>query len=185
MQSQSSLKQEIADLQYEVDVYHDLFNLIPIKVWFKDTANRILKVNQAAAEFEGKTVEELQGKSCYQLYPKDVAEAYYQDDLKVIQSGESFLNIIEPHVLPSTGEETWVETGKIPYYGKNTNVSGVIAFATDITEKQQIKQELQNTQQAFHETIDTLIMMVENDTNKSAILDYLQSLSSAENESNT
>ncbi len=176
MQSQNSLKQEIAQLQYEVEVYQDLFDLIPIKVWFKDTANRILKVNQSAAEFEGKTVDDLQGKSCYKIYPKDVAEAYYQDDLQVIQSGESVLNIVEPHVLPSTGEEMWVETGKIPYYGKSANVSGVIAFAVDITEKQHIQQELD----AVKESIETIKQMVENDDDKSAILDYLRSLQSDE-----
>ena len=161
-------------------MYQDLFDLIPIKVWFKDTANRILKVNQSAAEFEGKTVNDLQGKSCYQIYPKDVAEAYYQDDLKVIQSGESFLNIVEPHVLPSTGKEMWVETGKIPYYGKSANVSGVIAFAVDITERQQVKQELKTTKQSFDNSIKTLKQMIESDDDKSVILEYLQSFQSDE-----
>lgn len=170
--SQSSLRQQLAKLQQEVEEYRVLFDTIPIMLWFKDTANRVMKVNKPAAEFEGKRVEEIEGKSSYQLYPKDIAEAYYQDDLKVIQSGEAELNIIEPHVIPSTGEKMWMETGKVPFYGSSSNVSGVIAFAIDITEKQELKQQLNNVT----ESVDQLSEMIKSGEDQSAILEHLQTL---------
>lgn len=170
--SQSSMNQRVAQLEQEVEEYRILFDTIPVKLWFKDTANRVIRVNQPAAEFEGKSVEEMQGKSCYQLYPKDIAEAYYQHDLKVIQSGDPILNIVEPHVIPSTGEEMWVETGKVPYYGSSANVSGVIAFAIDVTERERAKKKLDELDSA----LDKLTQMVESDADKTDILDFLQSL---------
>lgn len=170
--SQSSLKQQVTKLQQEVDEYRFLFDTVPIKIWFKDTANRVMKINKPAAEFEGRSVEEIQGKSCYQLYPKDIAEAYYQDDLKVIQSGDPVLNIIEPHVVPSTGEKMWVETGKVPFYGSSSNVSGVIAFAIDITERQQLKQQLNDVA----ESVDQLSEMIKSGADQSTILEHLQTL---------
>lgn len=170
--SQSSMNQRVAQLEQEVEEYRILFDTIPVKLWFKDTANRVIRVNQPAAEFEGKSVEEMQGKSCYQLYPKDIAEAYYQHDLKVIQSGDPILNIVEPHVIPSTGEEMWVETGKVPYYGSSANVSGVIAFAIDVTERERSKKKLDELDSA----LDKLTQMVESDADKADILDFLQSL---------
>lgn len=173
--SQSSLKQQIVQLEQEVEEYRILFDTVPVKIWFKDTANRVLKVNRPAAEFEGKSVEEMQGKSSYQLYPKDIAEAYYQHDLKVIQSGEPVLNIVEPHVIPSTGEKMWVETGKVPYYGASANVGGVIAFAVDVTEREHVKEKLNDVSSA----VDKLTQMVESDTDKAEILDYLETLRTA------
>lgn len=170
------LQHMIGKLEQEVEEYRTLLDSIPVMLWYKDTSNRLLRINQAAADLEGKPISELEGKSCYQLYPKDIAEGYYQDDLKVIQSGEPEEDIIEPHVIPSSGEKFWLQTGKVPYYGNSNTVTGVIAYATDITEREQLREELNDLKAFVKEAIKNVTSIIEDGNDPSEILDYLNSV---------
>ena len=55
-------------------------------VCYKDTENTILWANKAFLAVSGRTEEELQGRSAYDLFPEQAAH-YYEDDLEVIRSG--------------------------------------------------------------------------------------------------
>ncbi len=107
-------------------------------IWYKDKENNILKVNRAAAERMNMRVEDLEGKSARELFPEH-ADRYYQDDLNVLNSGKPELEIIEEMVLPS-GEKRWVSTNKVPYKDNEGNITGLIAFVTDITEHKQAEE---------------------------------------------
>jgi PAS domain S-box-containing protein len=110
-----------------------LFDLIPAMVWFKDTHNRVLRVNQRAAEITGRPVTEIEGQSMRELHPLAAAK-YYADDLEVIRSGAPKLAIIETLRDPN-GRELLVQTDKVPVCGKDGKVSGIIVMAQDITER--------------------------------------------------
>jgi PAS domain S-box-containing protein len=112
---------------------------IPAMVFYKDTKNNLIRVNDAFAQSMKTTVSDLEGKSCFELWP-DVAQNYYDDDLEVIESGDSKLNIIEPLDTP-TGRR-WVKTDKILYHDKDGNIVGVIGFAVDITDLKNAEEEL-------------------------------------------
>jgi PAS domain S-box-containing protein len=142
-----ALKQENAELKNRLAEYQTIFDSMPIMFWYKDTENRNVRVNRAAAELERSSVEAIEGKSAYDLYPHDQAAAYHKDDLEVIQAGKPKLNIIEKHSSPVTGELMWVQTGKVPYRDKEGQVVGVIAFAVDITEQKRAEQALQEAHQ--------------------------------------
>ena len=117
-----------------------LFDLIPAMVWFKDTNNNILRVNKQVADAAGKLVEEIEGKDCRDIYPKE-ADQYYADDLEVIRSASPKLGIIEKLRSPE-GKEIWVQTDKVPYCDKNGHVIGIVVAALDITERKQAEDAL-------------------------------------------
>jgi PAS domain S-box-containing protein len=121
-----------------------LLDLIPAMVWYKDSQNRILRANQHAAESINKTVQEVEGKSTYDLYP-DEAEKYHQDDLAVIASGQPKLGIVELYEI-APGHKRWVQTDKVPYRDAQGNVIGVLVFAQDITERRQAEVALQESE---------------------------------------
>jgi len=124
-----------------------LLDLIPAMVWYKDSQNRILRVNQHAAESINKTVQEVEGKSTYDLYP-DEAEKYYRDDLAVIASGQPKLGIVELYEI-APGQKRWVQTDKVPYRDAQGNVSGVLVFAQDITDRRQAESALQESERQY------------------------------------
>lgn len=174
--SSFELEQDIKELKFEIEEYRQLFDSIPIMFWYKDMANRVIRVNQAAAELEGTSTGEMEGKSCYQLYPKEQAEAFYQDDLKVIESGKPKLNIVEEHTRVSTGEKAWMQTGKVPYYNSNGVMAGVVAFAIDITAQKKAEQKLHRTHELLRSTVEQLKDAVMRDADRDELLKYLESI---------
>ncbi len=140
-------KQSEATLKESERLYQAVFNSSPVMFWVKDTNNRTLQINQAAAAFEGVNPLDVAGKSCYDLYPQEQAEAFYQDDLEVINSGKPKLGIVEKHTTVGTSDVMWVETGKVPTRNPQGEVTGIVAFAIDITKSKQLELEIQESLQ--------------------------------------
>lgn len=122
-----------------------ILDLAPVMIWFKDPENRILRANRAAAEAIGLSVEELEGRSTYELYGEH-AYKYHQDDLEVIRSGRPKLGIIEKNRF-ADGSDHWVRTDKAPFVDKNGVVTGVIVVAQDITARIQAEEALRESSQ--------------------------------------
>jgi PAS domain S-box-containing protein len=124
-----------------------ILDAVPAMIWFKDTENRILHANQAAAKAMGWRVEELEGKSNDEISPDEAAK-YHQDDLEVINSGSPKLGIIEP-LQTASGEKRWIQTDKIPWRDHDGKIAGVIVFAIDLTERQKSQLLLQESLTRF------------------------------------
>jgi len=130
VQLQDQLKQqtkELENLRYEL---RTVFDAVPATIWYKDDKNNILRVNQAAADSLGMTVEELEGTNTYDVFGES-ARDYHEDDLKVFRSGVAERGIIEPFE-PAEGEQGWVQTDKIPLTD-GENGPRILVVATDIT----------------------------------------------------
>ena len=119
--------------------YQIVFESVPAMIRYKDTCNTFIRVNQAAAKASGRSVEELEGRSAYELFP-DEAERYYNDDMEVIASGRPRYNIVE-QMQTASGEKIWVETTKVPVPDEKGHISGIVAFSNDITERIQAGKE--------------------------------------------
>lgn len=113
---------------------------VPIRIFFKDDKNRILRLNEPAARSLGKTIEELEGQDTYALYP-EVARKYHDDDLEVINSGVPKLGIVEPY-RPKDGTPGWVRTDKVPYIDPTTGGRYVFVAATNITSEKLAEEAL-------------------------------------------
>jgi PAS domain S-box-containing protein len=184
----AQLRRENAELHARLQEYQTIFDSMPIMFWYKDTENRHVRVNRAAVALEGTSVEAVEGKSAYDLYPKEQAEAFHKDDLQVIQSGTPKLNIMEQHTVPATGETLWLQTGKVPYRDKDGKVVGVIAFAVDITEQKRVENTLRETHQELekrnrhtqrvHEfflaTLEHLMLSTSHGINHNELVAYLK-----------
>jgi PAS domain S-box-containing protein len=142
----------------------------PAMVWYKDTKNNFIRVNPAGAQAFGLSIEEIEGKSTYDLFP-DFAEKYYQDDLDVINSGKPRLGIIEP-MTTASGEHLWVQTDKIPLRDEQGTITGILLFAVDITERKRAEGALRESETRFRTIIHSMqfgIVII--DANTHAILD--------------
>ena len=62
----------------------------------QDTANRFVRVNRCLADACGMAERELEGASLCELHDQEQAQAYHDDDLEVIRSGQAKLDIDEP-----------------------------------------------------------------------------------------
>ncbi len=128
-------------LQREREGLQIILDSVPAWIFYKDKENRFIRVNKAYADATGLSKENLEGKSLFDLYSKEQAEAYWRDDKEVIASGKPKFSIIEP--VETKKGRLWVQTDKIPYRDAQGNIIGIIGFAVDITEREKAEQELE------------------------------------------
>ena len=119
----------------------------PAMIFYKDRENRFVRVNHSFAEAMGTTKEGLENHSLFDLYPREQAEAFWQDDLEVMSTGQSKLDIVER--MTGRAGERWVQTDKVPCRDAQGAIIGIIGFAVDITERRQAEEELRRFNRAL------------------------------------
>lgn len=133
----------------ELDV---IIDSVPAWIFYKDRDNRFIRVNKAFADIMGFAKESLEGKSVFDLFERNQAEAYWMDDKKVISTGEPISDIIEP--MESTRGRLWVKTDKIPYRDDKGEIIGVIGFSIDITEQKAAKDKINDARNFLDKIIN-------------------------------
>ena len=123
-----------------------LFDLLPVFIWFKDTENRTIRLNERAANAAGKRVDEIEGRLAWETYPQE-ADKYYADDLEVIRSKEPKLGVVEI-LRDNEDRETWVRTSKVPYCDQNGEVIGIVVVSEDVTAHHQAERTLRESRAA-------------------------------------
>lgn len=106
------LQRKSASLEQAQSELRTVLDAVPAMIWYKDDENKILHLNQAAAESMNMTVEEVQGQNTYDLFGPS-AKSYHEADLEVIRSGVPLRGHVEPYT-PDDGIQGWAQTDKIP-----------------------------------------------------------------------
>lgn len=132
------MEEEIRQKSYEQEV---LLNTIPATVFFKDKNLNYIAVNKAFADFTGIPLEDIPGKSDFELFSQDLAEAYQRDDSEVLETGQPKHNIIEKSVSKD-GKTLWFATYKSPYFDSNGDIKGIVGISIDVTDRKLVEEEL-------------------------------------------
>lgn len=148
------LMQRNADLRAKQREQQVIFDSVPALIIYKDTHNRILRLNEMAAKALGGTAAELEGRMTDEILPAAVADALYEDDLKVISSGVPRLGIEESHPT-ADGKPHWMRTDKVPYFSEAGEVIGVIVFSVDITDRKAAEERLRASEERHRLIVET------------------------------
>ena len=117
-----------------------IFDSVPAMIFYKDTGNCYVRVNNAFSELIGMPREKIEGRSACDILPGH-AELYWEHDRDVIESGNAKRNIIEP--IETTNGLRWIRADKIPSRDGRGRLTGIIGFAVDITEQKLLQDELE------------------------------------------
>ncbi|MEM9749353.1 MAG: PAS domain-containing protein [Pseudomonadota bacterium] len=128
------------ELRRHRDELQLIFDNVPARIWYKDDANRILRLNAAAAEWMGAPAENCIGRSVQDLAP-DVSNIQYQDDMRVIEMQAPRLGVVEQCARTRDGER-WSCTDKIPHIDPVTGKRSLLVISTDVTEERRVQTEL-------------------------------------------
>jgi PAS domain S-box-containing protein len=135
-------KQVEAALADERNLLRTLVDHIPDFIFVKDTQSRQLLNNAANLRLIGaQTDAEVVGKTVFDLYPRELAQRYYDEDQLVMRSGQAQLNQ-EESVLDHDGQEHWLLSSKVPLRDINGKCIGLVGIKRDITEHRRINTEL-------------------------------------------
>ncbi|MFZ5802827.1 MAG: PAS domain S-box protein [Candidatus Omnitrophota bacterium] len=122
-----------------------ILDSVPAMIFYKDKENRFIRTNKKFEEMMGLPKQQLEGRSVFDLYPKEQAEAYWQDDRAVLASGQPKYGIVE--AMEARGERKIVSTNKVPYVNEKGEMIGIIGFSVDITEIKRAEEALWKSQQ--------------------------------------
>ncbi len=122
-------------------------NNVPIRIFYKDDQNRILRLNKPAADYLGMTVEEAEGASVYDLLP-ELAKQYHDHDLEVIRSGKPKLGTIQA-TISGSGKSGWVRSDRVPYTDPRTGKQFVLVAALDITAEREAEEALRASERRY------------------------------------
>ncbi|MEQ9408253.1 MAG: response regulator [Fuerstiella sp.] len=120
---------------------------IPTMLFMKDAENlRIVRFNKAGLELVGATLDELIGKTDYDLYPKDEADFFSEKDRDVL-NGLQMVEIEEEELLTRNGLRI-LHTKKIPICDETGRPQLLLGISEDITEKKQTLEALRAAKEA-------------------------------------
>jgi PAS domain S-box-containing protein len=137
----------------QTQAQYALLDNAPFFIALKDAAGRYLAANVHIARACGKaSVAELIGKTDFELWPRDLAEKYVADDRSVMQNGQA--RALE-ELVDQAGERAWVETYKAPVF-VDDQVTGIVVYARDITDKIQARQALEHERGFLKTLIQTI-----------------------------
>ena len=135
---------EIA-LEEATAIYHSLVESLPINVFRKDREGRIIFGNQRYCDTLGKPLKELIGNTDYDMFSKELADKYCNDDRWVLQTGLPFHDI-EEHPN-AEGTKFFVEVLKAPITDADGRRVGIQGMFWDVTARKRAEHALREAKE--------------------------------------
>lgn len=129
----------------EKSLLRALIDSIPDIIFFKDTNGVYLGFNKAFSVLVGRPEAEQVGKTDFNFFDLETARFFRQKDQEMLASGQPKSN--EEWVTYPDGRRISFDTLKTPYYDEDGRLLGLIGIGRDITERQQILQELRQAKE--------------------------------------
>lgn len=124
------------------DLLQALMDNLPDHVYFKDVNSRFTRVNQSHAHHLGlSNPDEAIGKCDGDFFPPNQANQKLTDERQLLATGKPIVGLVEQSDV--TTDKRWVSSTKVPIYGTDGQVAGLIGISRDITESKKAEEELQ------------------------------------------
>jgi PAS domain S-box-containing protein len=129
-------------LANERNVLRTLIDTLPDNIFIKDAESRFVTTNLVHVHhLRAKTLDEIVGKTDFDIYPRELAAGYYADEQAVIRSGQPLVNREERTIDPE-GKTRWLLTTKVPLRNDHDKVVGIVGVNRDITERKRMEEKL-------------------------------------------
>ncbi len=153
----AALQKQIAERERAEDalakerlVLRTLIDNLPEGIYAKDTAGRKTLSNPADLKHLRCKIEaEALGKNDFDLYPNEIAEKFWADDLKVLQ-GDPVLKR-EEFFTDEHGRKRWLLTNKLPMRDAGGKIVGLVGIGSDITELKQAQETLRESEEKLRQ----------------------------------
>jgi diguanylate cyclase (GGDEF)-like protein/PAS domain S-box-containing protein len=104
------------------------------RVFFKDLESRFVLVSAGwlAAEGHGRSLEEVIGRTDFDIFSKPHAIAALEDEQRIIRTGEPMIARVERETF-NDHPDAWVSTTKLPLLDEHGRIIGTFGIARDVT----------------------------------------------------
>jgi diguanylate cyclase (GGDEF)-like protein/PAS domain S-box-containing protein len=141
-------------LETERSLVNSLMESIPETIYFKDLKSRFIRLNKALAKLVGlKDPDNAIGKTDFDFFSKEHAQQAYEDEQKIIETGQPIVDIEEKETFKDR-EDRWVSTTKMPLHDEHGEIIGTFGISKDITEKKKAEEKIKYL--SFHDVLTSL-----------------------------
>jgi two-component system, sensor histidine kinase and response regulator len=170
-QVSESLQTEIAQRERTERALQDaraqfvsLIESLSLHVIRKDMKGRFTYASPSFCTLAGKPLEQIRGKTDRDLFPKDLAEKYMQDDRRVMDSKTPFEDV-ESHPGPQ-GRKMYVQVMKTPIFDSKGDVIGIQGLFWDVTARKSAEIAMRESEARkraiFEAAMDCIIFIDQN-----------------------
>jgi PAS domain-containing protein len=99
--------------------------------------------------------EEAIGKTDLDFQEPDLAQSFYEEEQRLVLTGESLINRIEFNP-GKDGQPRWFSATKIPIKDTNGRVSGIVGVSRDITLLRQAEEALRQSEEKYRSLVERL-----------------------------
>ncbi len=135
-------------------LFHSLVENLPQNIFRKDAAGKFTFANKLFCEELGRPRREIIGRSDFDFFPTSLANKYRNDDIGIMESGES-LDTVEEHVAPE-GEKSWVHVVKTPIRDEAGRCTGVQGIFWDVTQQRRTEIALAHERDLLRTLLDSI-----------------------------
>jgi PAS domain S-box-containing protein len=131
-----------------------ILNALPFTIFLEDSEGRVKFANKHASDHFGVTIEQMAGRTKYDLFPPLVGERLKQDDQGVWRANTL---ITKEEVIEYKGKSSYVFTGKKIIHNEeesSSNENLLLGFSIDITARVQAEQQLRASEEKFRKLVD-------------------------------
>lgn len=164
----SKIKDNEIELAKSKQILQTILDTIPLGVFWKDIQLRYTGANKHFLHDTDSTIEELLGKTDFELRWADKAQEFTDIDTQVISTGIPKLNF-EEELISKNLEMGWLKTSKIPLLDQKGNIQGILGIYENITEQKRMLQDLRESEELYRaqfEEHNAIKIMLDPETNQ-------------------
>ena len=153
----SQLEKLIEQQRAEIYRLKNIIDNLPGSIYWKDRDGTYLgrnayshkKSKSIHIEDESSSLDSPIGKTDYDYFPKEVADAYRKHDIEVMEYGREFVR--EEIAQSLSGEKLIQLSSKRPLYDETGNIVGIVGNTVDITYLKEIETKLREAKEKLEE----------------------------------
>ena len=160
----------------EQTLLRTIINNIPDPIYFKDLHGCKTLLNHAEAQLLGATsIDEVIGKTDARFYSPEIFDQTTIEDQEVIKTKKPILNR-EACLITPAGEKKWLIGNKIPQFGSDGNVVGIVGISHDITKRKKAEEALRETAVKYESIFNSFLDLYYRSNVKGIILELSPSV---------
>jgi PAS domain S-box-containing protein len=146
-QSEMTQRKLACELAQKNKFLRTLIDAMPDLIFYKDCNRAYLGCNRAFEGFAGRREKDLIGRTDFDVFSRDVADAFREKDLAILSTEESLRN--EEWIDYPDGRRVLLETLKTPFFDLDGEILGVVGVSRDITERKRAEELRRKSEENF------------------------------------